>query len=438
MNERMILPAAFCLGLSTSVGAQVSSVNGQIAYTVCEYDSTAGVVVCDIWRVEADGSNPVDLTNTPLVSEANPVWSPDGTRIAYVVDIGAFTQSLWIMEADGTGQFPVTLPAGPLFGPTWSPGGTQLAFSRQAPGEVMSLQFDVFVVNADGTGEIDITLSDYDEIDPSWSPDGARIAFAGVRPETYQDPETGLPVAGAQWEIVTVDPSGASELVLSDGEPGTERGDHLEEDRGPVWSPDGSMITFMSQSVDPCCSSWQIWAVNRDGTGVSNLTNDESVNDMFQTWSPDGALILFSRADGQGGLDLYTMPAPTTLPPPAAPRAAAPASDVARLTIGANASDPDWGRDPDSATTPERFALFTSVETDTRFAGGSITSRPTGVRCGRNCFESYAAGALVQLKARARRGYSFVGWSGACTGMTECAVTMDDVQVVRATFRRIR
>jgi uncharacterized repeat protein (TIGR02543 family) len=301
----------------------------------------------------------------------------------------------------------------------------------------MSLQFDVFVVNVDGTGEINITGSDYDEIDPSWSPDGARIAFAGVRPETYQDPETELPVEAAQWEIVTVDPNGSSELVLTAGEPGTERGDHLEEDRGPVWSPDGSKLTFMSQSVDPCCSSWQIWAVNRDGSGVTNLTNDESVNDMFQTWSPDGTLILFSRADGQGGLDLYTMPAPIALPPPTMQVAAA-ASDVHRLTTGANASDPDWGRDPDSATTHKRFTLFASVETDTRFAGGTITSWPAGVRCGRNCFQSYRAGALVRLRARVRRGFTFVGWSGACTGLTECSVTMDDVQVIRATFRRTR
>jgi hypothetical protein len=57
MNERMILAAAFWLGLSASAGAQVSSVNGQIAYTVCEYESTVGAIVCDIFRINADGTD---------------------------------------------------------------------------------------------------------------------------------------------------------------------------------------------------------------------------------------------------------------------------------------------------------------------------------------------------------------------------------------------
>ena len=37
----------------------------------------------DIWVVEADGSNPRNVTNTPTNVEQHPVVSPDGTRIAY-------------------------------------------------------------------------------------------------------------------------------------------------------------------------------------------------------------------------------------------------------------------------------------------------------------------------------------------------------------------
>ena len=436
------LVTVFALGLSTTAAAQVTSVNGDIAYVACgtsthPFFSTQ----CDIWTMAPDGSNKVNLTATSDLNESNPAWSPDGSRIAYIEGWNG-VNTLMVMNADGSNKVAVTPTASYQFSPTWSPGGTQIALVRQLPGQTMSLQFDIVVVDVDGSGERKLTDTDFDELDPAWSPDGSKIAFAGVRFETYPDPITGAPTQGAQWEIVTVNPDGTGEQILSAGDPNSIRAQYLEEDRAPAWSPDGSQLVFMSQAQVPaCCGPWQIWAVNRDGSGATNLTNDETVNDMYPTWSPDGTQILFSRATGSGGFDLYTMPAPATLPLAGAATAtrvttAAATGLVTRLTSDGNASDPDWQR---KGGLQPQFPLSVSVVTQGKGAGGSVTSSPAGIRCGRDCGQTYATGTIVQLTATPKKGSVFSGWSGGCSFASPvCTVTMNDVKVVGATFTRSR
>ena len=54
------------------VAAQTTSINGKIAYTECGYNSSIGFTVCDIWSMNPDGTQPVNLTQTPDINEANP------------------------------------------------------------------------------------------------------------------------------------------------------------------------------------------------------------------------------------------------------------------------------------------------------------------------------------------------------------------------------
>lgn len=440
------------LSVTCLTQAQVTSVNGQIAFTQCDYNTEVGDQTCDILTMNADGGDQTNLTNSPTVSETNPVWSLDGARLAFVSDIGAFNQDIWIMNADGSNPVRVTQQTAWQFGPTWSPGGTQLAFTRQVPGVVMSLQFDIIVINTDGTGELNITNSDFDEFDPAWSPDGGKIAFAGVRFEQATDPITGDPYTAAQWEIVTVSPDGSAERILSAGERGTPRFQSLEEDRAPAWSPDGSKLVFMSQNVDPCCPPWQIWAVNRDGSGISLLSDNPDVYDMGPSYSPDGTQIIFSstRDALNGGTDLFTMPAPASLPlaaPPAAVqlalRAMAPtatASSVTRLTTLGNVDDPNWGRNPEAPPVTQSYSLFVSLLLEGRGSGGRVNSAPKGISCRNDCTQKYAPGTVVTLTARPNKRSTFAGWSGACvqTGtQLTCDVTMDDIKTVSAKFLRV-
>jgi len=82
----------------------------------------------DLFAVNADGSNPVNLTRTPKVDELYPHGSPDGARICFVADEGAGkarSRNVYYMNADGTGR---TLVARNAREPCWGPDGRAIAY----------------------------------------------------------------------------------------------------------------------------------------------------------------------------------------------------------------------------------------------------------------------------------------------------------------------
>jgi hypothetical protein len=74
--------------------------------------------------------------------------------------------------------------------------------------------------------------------------------------------------------------------------------------------------------------------------------------------------------------------------------------------------------------------------TVTRSGSGAVTSVPEGIGCGSECVRTYQAGTEVTLKPSAKGGWTFAGWSGACSGTDNCRVTLDRDRAVRATFVR--
>jgi len=68
---------------------------------------------------------------------------------------------------------------------------------------------------------------------------------------------------------------------------------------------------------------------------------------------------------------------------------------------------------------------------------GTVSSAPSGITCGATCSASFTTGSQVTLTAAPAAGSEFTGWSGACTGMSTCAVTMSAAQQATATFAPI-
>lgn len=86
----------------------------------------------------------------------------------------------------------------------------------------------------------------------------------------------------------------------------------------------------------------------------------------------------------------------------------------------------------------------TFVEAGTRYpvavtkaGAGTVTSRPAGISCGAQCTGEFGAGTTAVLAAAPTKGWTFVRWSGACTGSKpSCVLGMDGPKAASATFGR--
>lgn len=217
----------------------------------------------DIYIMNPDGSNQVRLT-TDAANEGEPVWSPDGTRIAFRREV-FYSPQIFVMNADGSGATQLT-NEGWNFSPTWSPDGAQIAFQRYGQG--------IFVMNADGTNVRQLTTG-ADDSGPDWSPNGDLIAFTRDVDESYY---------GGNLDIFIMDADGTDLINLTD---------NPSHDSDPNWSPDGMKIVYVRQLAK---YTDEIFVMNADGTGRTRLTFSDNWDwNLTPSWSPDGQQIVYAR-----------------------------------------------------------------------------------------------------------------------------------------------
>ena len=167
-----------------------------------------------IYTADPDGSHIERLTNG--INDARPSWSPDGRMIAFSStradpsvgqcepgDFGSggldCPSDIYVMNADGSGVRRLGADARPEWGPVWSPDGSQIAFTRQDVGT----RTDVVLMNADGSdGRVVSSTPEGSNLRPSWSPDGSSLAYVSIRNEDWGIYVTDL-MTGQERELVT-------------------------------------------------------------------------------------------------------------------------------------------------------------------------------------------------------------------------------------------
>ena len=249
------------------------AVEGKIAFTSNRDGEEA------IYIMDGDGGNPYKLTEGSY-----PAWHPDGQTIGFL-----YEDALWVTDLNGAIRQNLTKGRiNHFLSPAaWSPDGKQIAYWGSLAG-VMG----VYTMNADGRGSQLVAegfLIHNDTL--SWSRDGNRIAVAPVR----------LLKNGFGSDIVVMNANGANGMNLTDDLPA--------RNINPSWSPNGKYIAYVA-SPDPF--RWwpphNIHVMNADGTNPVMLTKEDRwAYEWNPTWSPDSKKIAFVKQTPDGFHDIFTM-----------------------------------------------------------------------------------------------------------------------------------
>jgi hypothetical protein len=215
-----------------------------------------------IYVVNADGSGARTLVEpAPGVHLDQPVWSPDGSRVAYrSYGNNGVPHDIWVIDIEGTNAVNLTgdltgEARNPTFSPRQGDGLHRIAFAHVTQGGSFSMS-QIRTVREDGQLHRAITpVSGYFDDEPAWSPDGTLIVFV----------RTGYDASGDLW-TVSPDGSSARQLMFIDP-PGAQR--------SPSWSPDRRYIAFTSahEIIGNRAGDYQVYTVNPAGTQILRRTS---------------------------------------------------------------------------------------------------------------------------------------------------------------------
>ncbi|MBA2380049.1 MAG: PD40 domain-containing protein, partial [Blastocatellia bacterium] len=240
----------------------------RIVFTTCQ---NVGGIACNIWLMNADGSNQIQLT-TNESRQFTPSWFPDMEQIAFITNrTGHYT--LWAINLNNKREKMLLDLTDSLDYARLSPDGNQVAFNFKRNGGVIN----VWTTSLAGGEPKQLTFDKELMGFPAWSPDGKYIAFQMKR--------------GDDTHIMIIPSEGGTPVQLT-----FDKGQSWIYD----WSPDGDKILFAGQRD----GIWNVRWVSRSTKKQQQLTNYKKLNSFvrYPSWSPLGNQIVYEYSETTGNM----------------------------------------------------------------------------------------------------------------------------------------
>lgn len=265
----------------------------------------------ETWSLDVigdDGSNRVRLVRATDTWGSRAVWSPDGSRIAAAA-YRADRSEICILSPDGRKRTWLK-GFGDDHDPRWSPDGSRIVFRASHHS-----RRHIYVMNAGGGGLMQLHKGGVNVPNPeedclAWSADGLWIAYVGrhragngIYVMRSGGKENRKLVDTGQGEAFAWSPKGSKIAFVAGGDVHvigaaasrstrlTHTGDVLNQQGAVAWSPDGSRIVFVKR--EKAWGVWHLWVMRADGADQVQLTKGTH-GAQDPVWSPDGSRIAFA------------------------------------------------------------------------------------------------------------------------------------------------
>jgi hypothetical protein len=280
MKMILITSAALCVIASNATAEpmreKLKRENAKIAYETYVDNNW------EIFVMNADGSNPVNITKTADAHEHYPQVSPDGTKIAFTVDSGEgrdTVRTLWVMDTDGTHRKKLVERAREPF---WAPDSQTIGFLPQE-----YPKFNVIDYSTKGMSFYDVRTGKIEE-----HPNAANLhhlynpSFASNGKWIVSTVHAGM---GYSHAILAIERNGTN--IVNLGIPGC-RPCLSPDGKQIAWGPGDHMIAAAPIDFDaerPKVGAWRV------------QIKDEKQKIYHVDWSPDSEFLSISRGPESDG-----------------------------------------------------------------------------------------------------------------------------------------